>query len=324
MTAVLLVVTATLAASFLCSLLEAALYAVTPTQLEVMRKKKVFGARRFAKFRESIEEPIAAILTINTISHTAGSTVAGALVAAQSNETWLGVFTALFTLAILLLTEIVPKSVGVRYAPRLVPYLVWPLQVMIWISLPVAKPSQWLMHKLVGGAAGHGPTEDEIIAMSKAAGRHGELTELETRWVENVLLLDQVTARDIMTPRTVVQAVPVDKTVAEMLTGGQPFRHSRTPAYEGDSLDRIVGVVHRRDLHDAFARGEGERSLRDLLRPLDMVPEGMRGPELLEKFLRGKRHIVAVIDEYGGFEGIVTLEDVLECLVGQEIVDEYD
>jgi CBS domain containing-hemolysin-like protein len=127
-----------------------------------------------------------------------------------------------------------------------------------------------------------------------------------------------------MTPRTVVQSVSADRTVADALASPGQLRHSRFPAYEGDDPDRLVGVVHRRDMYDALAADCSGQSLRELVRPLDYVPEGMKGPQLLEKFIRGKRHMVAVIDEYGGFEGIVTLEDVLECLIGVEIVDEHD
>lgn len=322
---IVIVASVTLLASFLCSLLEASLYAVTPSQLEVLKKRKVFGARRFAKFREDIEEPIAAILTINTVAHTVGAAVTGAMVGELYGNQAVGLFAALFTLAVLLGTEIVPKSVGVRHAQRLVPFLVWPLQIMIWIAWPVAKPSKKLMHILVGRAGKHGPTEEEIVMMSRMAQRGGTLTLLESRWVENALGLDKVAAHDVMTPRTVVQSLSIDdRTVADLLANPEAVSHSRLPAYEAGDQDRLIGVLHRRDLYDAFADGRGDVPLRELVRPLDLVPESMKGPVLLDRFIRGKRHMVAVIDEYGGFEGIVTLEDILECLLGQEIVDEHD
>ncbi len=325
MTLILVVAALTLAASFTCSLLEAALYSVTPIQVDLLEKRGAFGAKRFARFRAKIDGPIAAILTVNTIAHTVGATIVGALVKEEFDDTALAVFTAVFTLAVLFLTEIVPKSIGVKFAQQLVPLIVWPLQLMIWLSWPIASLCSWLMHKMTGHGPGHAPTEDEIIAMSKAAGRQGELTELETQWVENVLLLDQVTAHDLMTPRTVVQTVAAGETLDEVQQRSLALVHSRLPVTEEPGqLDKIQGVIYRRDIQAAVADGDGDRAVRDYMRELDIVPIGMQGPQLLDKFIRGRKHMVIVVDEYGGFEGIVTLEDVLEAMLGSEIVDEHD
>lgn len=324
MTPIVLVAGLTLAASFLCSLLEAALYSLTPAQLEVAKKNGVFGARRFAAFRAHVEEPIAAILAVNTVANTFGASVAGALVGEYFGNAAIGWFAGVFTFLVLVFSEIIPKSVGVRYAARLIPMLVLPLQVILWVSWPVARPARFLMSKLTGSGEAAGPTEDEIIALSRMAAQGGVLTSSEMLWVENALGLDKVSARDLMTPRTVVHSVAIDQTVGALADTLRTMRHSRLPVYEGEDHDKIVGVIYRRELYDAVADGSTDRSLSDLVRPLEFVPDSMKGPQLLEKFIRGKRHMVAVIDEYGGFEGIVTLEDVLECLLGQEIVDEHD
>lgn len=324
MTAILVVASVTLLASFLCSLLEAALYSVTPSQLQVLVKNGVFGARRFAHYREHIEEPIAAILTVNTIAHTVGSAVTGAMVADRFGSVAVGWFAGVFTFAVLLLTEILPKSVGVHWAVRLVPILAVPLQVLVVVSWPIAKPSKLLMSRLVGRSSNGGPTEEEVIALSRMALKGGALTSREMRWVENALLLDKVSARDLMTPRTVVRSVSVEGSVADVVDRLKTLRHSRLPVHEDGDHDKIVGMLHRRDLYDAVAAGQLDLPLRTLVRLIEFVPDSMKGPQLLEKFIRGKRHMVAVIDEYGGFEGIVTLEDVLECLLGTEIVDEHD
>ncbi|MEY2981759.1 MAG: hemolysin family protein [Planctomycetota bacterium] len=324
MTAIILVAGLTLATSFLCSLLEAALYSLTPAQLEVAKKNGVFGARRFAIYREHVEEPIAAILAVNTVANTFGASVAGALVGDHFGNAAIGWFAGVFTFLVLVFSEIIPKSLGVRYAARLVPLLVLPLQVILWISWPVARPARFLMSKLTGSGEAAGPTEDEIIALSRMAARGGVLTSSEMLWVENALGLDKVSARDLMTPRTVVYSVAIDQTVGALADTLRLMRHSRLPVYEGEDHDKIIGVIYRRELYDAVADGTMDRPLAELVRPLEFVPDSMKGPQLLEKFIRGKRHMVAVIDEYGGFEGIVTLEDVLECLLGQEIVDEHD
>lgn len=315
----------TLLASFLCSLLEAALYSMSPAQLEVMKDRGVFGAHRFARYREQIDEPIAAILTVNTLAHTVGAAVTGAMVGAEFGNAAVGWFAGAFTIAVLFLTEILPKSLGIRHGARLVPYLVLPLQMLIVLSWPIARPCKLLMSRWTRhGGTGQGPTEDEIIALSRMAVKGGAVTSLEVRWVENALGLDKISARDLMTPRTVVRSVSVDRCVGQLADEPSTLQHSRLPAYEGDDPDRLIGVVHRRELYDAVAAGRGDQPVRALVRPLEFVPDSMKGPQLLEKFVRGKRHMVAVIDEYGGFEGIVTLEDVLECLIGLEIVDEHD
>lgn len=324
MTFLILIAGLTLFTSFLCSILEAALYSLTPAQLKVLSDEGVFGSRRFARFRDNIEEPIAAILTVNTIAHTVGALWCGAIVAEEYDDVVLGWFTALFTLAVLLLTEIVPKSLGVRYAKRLVPVLAWPLQSIIWLSLPVARVCSFLMQKMSGEKEAPAPTEDEIIAMSQLAAKEGELSASEQRWMENALHLDRVAAIDIYTPRTVVQTLRADDKVGELRERLETLAHSRFPVTEGEQLDVILGVVYRRDIFEALADDRDEVMLRDLMRPIDFVPPQMKGPQLLERFIRDQRHMVAVIDEYGGFEGIVTLEDVLECLLGAEIVDEHD
>jgi len=324
MTTVVAIAVLALLVSFTCSLFEAALYAITPTEVEILRQRKGPAAKRIAKIRASIDEPIAAILTINTISHTLGSAVCGALVGQIYDDTAVGVFAAVFTLAVLLVSEIIPKSIGVRYALPLAPKIAWPLQLMIWTSWPVARSARWVMDLLAPSDGTHAPTPDEILMMSRLARRGGALRAQELRWVENALKLDTVTAHDLMTPRTVVDAMAADTPIAELKEARSPWVHTRLPVTEGNDPDKIVGLIHSKDVFSALVGGKQTGHLRDLMRPIDFVPETMRGDHLLDKFIAEKQHLVAVVDEYGGFEGIVTLEDVLECLLGSEIVDEHD
>jgi CBS domain containing-hemolysin-like protein len=324
MTLILLVATLTLIGSFVCSLFEAALYATTPTQLELLRVSGRRGAEKFARLRGNIEEPIAAILTVNTITHTVGSAWCGAMVGDLYGSRSVGLFAALFTFSVLLLTEIIPKSVGVRHAASIAPLIAWPLQVMIWAVWPLVKGSGLLMRLLSPAKEGDSPTEEEVMALSRMAERGGQLRFEEQRWVENALRLDFVKARDLLTPRTVVQTLPAGTKLAELEDLGPHWVHSRVPVTEGDNLDRVIGVVYRRDVFDAVIAGERDKTLAELMQPIDLVAEATPGHELLDHFIQGHRHMVAVIDEFGGFEGVVTLEDVLECLLGEEIVDEHD
>ena len=324
MTLILIVGGLTLLASFLCSLFEAALYAVTPAKLEVLKKKGVPGARRLARMRDNVEEPIAAILSINTVAHTVGSAWCGAMVAEAFGPKAVGIFAAVYTVLVLVLTEIIPKSFGVRYASVVGPRIAWPLQWMIWLAWPIARPARAFMSLLTKGKHDTGPTEEEVMHLSSLAAKHGLVRMDESRLVQNALRLDRVVARDLCTPRTVVETLPADLRVADVpaLEGG--WTHSRVPLTDGDKTDDVIGLVYRREVFDLLLQGPGDKTLRDLVHPLRFVPETMPAHELLDLFLRHRRHLMAVVDEYGGLEGVVTLEDVLEELLGQEIVDEHD
>lgn len=322
---ILLVAGLTLSASFLCSLLEAALYTITPSRIEVLRAGGSKSAARLARMRDKVEEPIAAILTVNTIAHTAGAALCGSMVGALYGNSAVGVFVALFTLLVLALTEIVPKSLGVRYATRLGPLIVWPIQLMIWSVWPVVLVCKAVMHRLTGSGHDGAPSEEEVVVFADLAARGGLVRREERRWVENALRLDQLTAGDLRTPRTVVESLPADTRIAELASHPERFVHSRIPVTEGEDVDQVIGLVHRREVFDAaLALPDRELALRDLLHTIRFVPESMPAHRLLRFFLAKRMHMAAVVDEYGGFEGVVTLEDVLERLLGSEIVDEHD
>jgi CBS domain containing-hemolysin-like protein len=323
-TSILVVAGSTLVASFLCSLFEAALYSVPPSQIEMLRARGVRGAERLARLRENVDEPIAAILTVNTIAHTVGAAWCGAMVGEEFGSQAVGVFAAIFTLLVLALTEIVPKSLGVRYAPVLAPAVALPLQLMIWSTWPVVWLAQRVMRRLGSGGA-VGPSEDEVLAVSRLAARSGGVRSDEHRWVRNALRLDRVTAGELRTPRTVVETLDADRPLADLVAHLEGWVHTRVPVVEDAEPDKVIGLAHRREVLDtALQRPDEGLIVRDLLRPIEFVPETMPGNELLDLFLAARTHMVAVIDEYGGFEGIVTLEDVLENLLGEEIVDEHD
>ena len=313
----------TLLASFFCSLFEAALYAITASQIELLRRQGGFGTERLSLLRQNIDEPITAILTINTVANTIGSAWSGALVGMYYGP-YFGLFAAGLTLAILMFAEIVPKSLGVAYAFQLGRWIAWPLQVMVWVIWPLVKISGRIVGLLTSDRPASGPTEDEVIVTSRLAYRRGELRLQELRWVENALRLDRVKARDMMTPRTVVYSLPADMSLSGIQQHSKHWVHSRLPLTEDENPDQIVGVIYRRDVFDAIARGQRDRKLRELMRTIDFVPETMRGHDLLDKFIKERKHMVCVVNEYGGFEGVVTLEDVLEALLGTQIVDEFD
>ena len=326
MTAILAVSAVSLIGSFVCSLLEAVLYTLSLAQIEVMKSEGVPNMERLARLRSRIDESIAALLTINTILRIVGASVCGALVTAYFGQLWIGIFAALFTLAILVITEFFPRNIAAKYSLRLAPYVAWPIQVMTWALYPLAIFCRSLMGRTGQGAHGNesAPTENEIIISSRLAAQRGMLRPQEVRWLENALRLDEVRAEDLMTPRTVVYRLPADLPLAQVQQGSQHWVHSRLPVTEDRDPDHILGIVYRREVFDAIVFGRPVKKLRDLMHKVDFVPASTRGHQLLDKFITEKKHIAAVVDEYGAFIGVVTLEDVLECLLGSEIVDEHD
>jgi CBS domain containing-hemolysin-like protein len=322
METILIIVAISLTGSFLCSLFEASLYSITPTRTEALRRKGMWGGARLAKLRHGVEEPIAAILTVNTIANTMGAIWAGALVGEIYGHTWVTWFAIAFTISVLFFTEIVPKTIGVVHASTLGPLVAWPIQAMIWLVWPLAKLSVKLTRRLSRGKKPAGPTEDEILVMSDLALQAGKLLPEEQVWIHSALRLDQVTVHELMTPRTVVEWLKADLRLGELRS--RTLLHSRLPLVEGDDLLQVVGLVHRRDIFDALVRGDDDRRLRDFLRPVHFVPETTPANQLLRQFLARREHLAVVVDEHGDIRGLVTLEDVLEHLLGQEIVDEYD
>ena len=324
MFAILIVGGLTLLASFICSLFEAALYAVTPSQVEVLKKQGIPGAERLARLRSDIEEPIAAILTLNTVAHTVGAAWCGAMVGDEYGSGALGLFAAIFTFLVLVLTEVVPKSLGVRFASSLGPRVAWPIQALVWLMWPVARPARAAMRFLTKGGADSGPSEDEVLVFAKMAAQHGSVREEEHRWVANALRMDKLRAGDLRTPRPVVEMLPASMPVSDALGMTSTWIHSRIPVYGGASGDDPVGVVLRREVFDAAIEGGKELRLKDLMHELRPVPEHMPAHKLLRIFLTERMHLVGVFDEHGGFQGVVTLEDVVEALLGEQIVDEHD
>jgi CBS domain containing-hemolysin-like protein len=319
-----LVAGGTLLASFTCSLLEAVLYSLSPARVEMLREAGGAG-ERLAKLKADVEEPIAAILTVNTVAHTVGSAWCGAMVGELYDSRAVGLFAAIFTVLVLAVTEIVPKSLGVRYANNLGPFIAWPTQLMIWSVWPIVWISKKAMRALMGDAVADGPSEEELLIVTGLALKGGGVRKEEHRWIANALRLDKVTAGDLRTPRTVVESLPADTAISEFRQRPGGLLHSRVPITDGHDQDKVVGLVHRREVFDAILRqADTDLLLGDLLRPIRFVPEDMPAHELLQLFLADKAHMMAVTDEYGGFEGVVTLEDVLESLLGSQIVDEHD
>jgi CBS domain containing-hemolysin-like protein len=323
MALLILYVVLAIGVSFLCSIMEAVILSVTPGYLASVRDYKPGTARRLQRFKENIDEPLAAILSLNTIAHTGGAAGAGAQAALVFGNTWVGLFSALLTLAILFLSEIIPKTIGAVYWKQLAPAVT---RLLSWLMVPLM-PLVWLSGLASRAISSrHDPvhvSRDEIRALADLGAQQGVLDKEESRVVKALLRFRTMTASTVMTPRIVMFALPADDTVGEVVERHRQLRFSRIPIFRG-SIDSLVGFVLKDDILQHAAQGRPETRLDDLGRELFFVPGTIQLSHLLDLFLSSREHIAVVIDEFGGTAGLVTLEDLVETLLDLEIVDEID
>lgn len=310
-----------LALSFLCSILEAVLLSITRSYVAVLKDQGERAGRLLARMQERIDEPIAAILTLNTIAHTAGAAMGGALAKDLWGDDWLALFSALLTLVILLFSEIVPKTLGATLWQQLARPAAYVLQGMIWGMKPILLPLN-LFSRLITprGAPASTVSRAELEILAEIGRREGTIDEDEWQVVTNVMNLDDVTLGEVMTPRTDIVAVPVGASVEEAKAVMLDEGHLRVPVYE-DSLDRIVGILLARDLWGADR--DGVREIRGILRPAQFAPATKPIEELIPEMRRTRTRMVIVVDEFGGTAGLATLEDLIEEIIG-EIQDEHE
>ncbi|MCR5814911.1 MAG: CNNM domain-containing protein [Desulfovibrio sp.] len=324
MSTLVLAVTLAVAFSFTCSLAEAALYSIPLTTIERMKENGEKKGQLLSEMRSNVNKPITAILTINTIANTVGATVAGAAAIAHFGEVYTGIFAAVFTLLILTLGEIIPKILGVAFAPKIASALVVPLALAIKILAPIIA----LMNCITGFIKKYLPktppcSEADICATAGLSRKAGQINEYEESWVRNVLALDQKHVHEIMTPRTVVFSLPASMRLEDVYADRRFWQFSRIPLYGSDNED-LVGLVERPIITQHLLNGDKNIPLSSLMRKIYFVPETQTLDKLLQAMLKVNVHLFAVVDEYGGLSGVVSLEDVLEEVIGREIVDESD
>lgn len=311
--------------SAFCSMSEAALYSVPWSWIERLRKDGRASGELLFTLRSNVEKPITAILTLNTIANTAGAAVAGAAasVVFGSEDLWL--FTAVFTVIILTFGEILPKTMGVAYCRTVSVLIATPLKYFILALLPIIWAGGLLAKLVAGRRKDPMSSEEDLRAVVSLTRREGIIKPLEESSIKNILSLDSKTASDIMTPRTVVFSLPAQMTVAEARGDRRGvWPHSRIPVFDADDPENIVGIVYRREVLEALANDQDDVRIADLMKPVRFVLDTMPLDRVLVKFLESRMHLFVVLDEYGGVSGVVSLEDVLEEILGKEIVDETD
>lgn len=323
MTELILAVSLAILVSGACSLMEAVLYSVPMRHVEAAVQTGKPGAGIFQEMKKNVEKPIAAILSLNTIANTAGAAVAGAAATSVFGQEWLGYFSVLFTLAILLFSEIIPKTAGVVYGPYLIPAVAYSLKALVRFMTPAIWLTSMVTQMVARGKTEEAITAEELRIMARLSLRSGQINPYQEQVIENILTLQNKTVKEIMTPRTVIFSLSEHLTVREASKAPPKWEHSRFPVYDRDPED-IVGIVLTRELFVALLQGKEDMKLTELMRPVHFVVETAKLNNVFIEFLERKEHLFVVLDEYGGIAGLVTLEDVLEEILGREIVDEFD
>jgi len=310
--------------SFLCSLLEASLLSITPSFIAAkVNENKAFG-KTLKRFKDNVDLPLAAILTLNTFAHTIGAAGVGA----QAQEIWgseyLSIISAVLTIIILIFSEIIPKTLGASYWKKLAPFTAKTLLILIYSPLyPFIIMSKFITKILNKNKQDDVLSRAEFQAMAEIGVQEGIFEKEESRILMNLMKFNYIVVKSIMTPRTVVVAAPENSTIEGFFEASERIRVSRIPIYK-DNIDNVTGYVLKDDLMEYIIDKRSEIQLKSLSRNLMVVNEKMPIIRLFYKFIQEKEHIAMVVGEYGEMSGIVTMEDVIETLLGAEIMDELD
>jgi CBS domain containing-hemolysin-like protein len=314
--------------SFLCSMWESVLLSITPSYAMAQEQKGSAIGRRLSQFKENIDRPLAAILTLNTIAHTVGAIGVGQ----QASQIWqasnpmiTGVAVpVLMTLGILVLSEIIPKTLGANYWKELAPFTVYSLVILLKLLAPLVWMTELITRALRRDATGPIFSRRELTAMAEVGAREGVIEQHESAFISNLMGYQAIQARDIMTPRTVTVMASSAVTFADFQQQLAEMRFSRIPLFDPEQPGLISGYVLRTEALQCIAEGKGQETLASIRRDILVVMEGDPIGQLFRTFLERREHIAVVVDDYGEIRGVVSLEDVIETMLGLEIVDELD
>ena len=309
--------------SFLCSLLEAIILSVTWSHIEILKKNENNSGNLLKKLKDDIDQSLAAILTLNTISHTIGAAGIGSEFHKLGNE-WFTAASIILTILILVFSEIIPKTLGAIYWKKMAPSAAYLLEILIWITWPIVVVLNYFSKLISDGNEDQKEmTREEMIAVAEIGETQGALEKQETQVIKNLLTLDKIQAEDVMTPSTVMMTFHKSDTIGQVIQKNSPIPFSRIPIID-NNLDDIIGVVFRSKILEMSSDGKSDVKMEELATKLSAVNPKDSVATLLEEFLKRREHVFLVVDEYGTTQGIITLEDAVETLLGAEIVDESD
>lgn len=310
--------------SSLCSLTEAVLYSVSWSYIETLRKKGKKTGDILFQLKSNIDRPITAILTLNTVANTAGASIAGAAAISVFGEKNLYIFSIVFTLTILFFSEIIPKTVGVLYNRTFAQIVARPLLGLVVLFLPLINIISFTIKFLEKGKKGVDTSEEDVLALVSLSRKTGVIKQFEEKYIHNVLKLDNKRIMQVMTPRTVMFSLPAEMSIKDSIDVDNMWPYSRVPIFFNGDIENIRGIVYKVDVLRYLIKGEGEKKLYELKKPVHFVLETITLDRLLVTFLESRIPMAIVLDEYGGISGLITLEDILEEILGKEIVDETD
>lgn len=323
MVSFLILVALVMAISFICSLLEATLLSVQPAFLALKLKEGKRYAQHLQNHRNQIHRSIGALLTLNTFANTMGASIIGSKAHEIWGEAYITFVSFLLTLAILIFSEIVPKTLGVRHWKVIAPFVAYTVSGLIFILYPIVRVTQWITDHFGGSAIAQTVTREEVIMHAELGAREGILQNKESLVIKNLLMLDKLFVADIMTPRSVMFTLESSMTVQEVGEKFRPLRYSRIPVYQ-NQLDQMIGMTHRYKILEALTHDRDSMKISELTTPIQTISEKLTVAQALDFFIKQKEHVALVVDEYGVITGLISLEDAVETLLGVEIVDEFD
>lgn len=309
--------------SFICSIMEAVMLSVSMSFIETKDREKPGSTKLLRKYKNNIDKPISAILSLNTVAHTIGAAGVGA----QATKLWgdevFGITSAILTLAILVLSEILPKVIGATYWRQLAVLASRVIQVMIIITYPLVFLSELMTKLLFKKKPNNNTSREEISVLADIGQKEGILKEKENNIIQNLINLNEIDVKDAMTPRSVVVAADEDMTLLEFIKIKKYATFTRIPIYK-ETLDDISGYILRPVVYENIVKGQGDMKLSQIRREFIVVYNNISLSTLWERLLIKKEHIALVTDQYGGVDGLITMEDIIESILGLEIVDERD
>ncbi len=322
--------------SFLCSIWEAVILSIPASHVQMEYNSGSWVGKKLKSFKENIDRPLAAILTLNTLAHTVGAMGVGGAAAkyyadseplfelAGTEISMEAVIAALMTLAILILSEIIPKTLGANFWKTLTRFTVVSINAIILLLYPLVWVSQLITKMLKKDKSKSVLSRTDFSVMAEIGVKEGSLKQNEYNVIDNILRFDSIKGEDIMTPRTVVVAVPESQTVQEFYNNNKDLRFSRIPVYKGDDKDDIIGYFLKDDMLLKLAQDQPDCTVGKIVRKIQVVKDEASIGKLFNTMMNEREHIALLVDEYGGMSGIVTMEDIMETLLGLEIVDESD
>ncbi len=317
--------------SFLCSILEAVLLSVTPAYIRTSEASGSKTGTLLNAYKEDIDRPLSAILTLNTIAHTVGAmgvgAIAGKLYGSPDHSifgiSYESIIAGVMTLAILILSEIIPKTIGANNWKALTPFTVRTLQILLFLLAPLVWVSQLITKKLKKDKEKSVLSRSDFAAMTNVAAESGGIQKAESKIITNLLNFEKMRVRDIMSPKTVAFMANEEETISDFYNNNKSMGFSRIPVY-ADQTDNITGIVLKDEILEKMAEDKHTTKLKDIKKPVKFITDQTELPDLFSNLTKERQHLMVVVDEFGNVIGLVSQEDLFETLLGEEIIDETD